>query len=78
MEVAKPNNTDNQYPPKALTQAGSSGAPILINGSPDWSPAGDRIAFTSTRDGDYELYLMDTDGGNVTRITDNEHTDYLP
>ena len=78
LEVAKPNNADNQYPPKALTQAGSSNAPMLINGSPDWSPDGDRIAFTSTRDGDYELYLMDTDGGNVTRITDNEHTDYLP
>ncbi|MEE3140985.1 MAG: hypothetical protein VX307_00175, partial [Chloroflexota bacterium] len=78
LEVAKPNNADNQNPPMALTQAGSSNAQMLVNGSPDWSPDGDRIAFTSSRERSFELYLMDTDGGNVTRITDNEHTDYLP
>ena len=28
------------------------------------------IVFTSTRDGDLDLYRMDADGGNVTRLTD--------
>ncbi|MCX7834591.1 MAG: hypothetical protein N2450_00810 [bacterium] len=33
------------------------------------SPQGDKIVFTSTRDGDPELYTMNLDGSNVTRIT---------
>lgn len=33
------------------------------------SPKGDKIIFTSTRDGDPELYVMDIDGTNQTRLT---------
>jgi Tol biopolymer transport system component len=33
------------------------------------SPKGDRMVFTSMRDGDLELYTMDLDGKNVKRIT---------
>ncbi|MCK6605660.1 MAG: hypothetical protein L6Q59_12245 [Ignavibacteriaceae bacterium] len=33
------------------------------------SPKGDKIVFTSMRDGDPELYLMDIDGSNQTRLT---------
>lgn len=33
------------------------------------SPKGDKIVFTSTRDGDPELYVMDLDGSNQTRLT---------
>ena len=33
------------------------------------SPLGDKIVFTSTRDGDPELYLMNIDGTNQTRLT---------
>jgi len=33
------------------------------------SPHGDKIVFTSTRDGDPELYLMNIDGTNQTRLT---------
>lgn len=34
-----------------------------------FSPAGDRIVFTSIRDGDLELYSMRPDGSDVTRLT---------
>ena len=34
------------------------------------SPKGDRIVFTSVRDGDLELYSMKLDGSDVTRLTD--------
>jgi Tol biopolymer transport system component len=34
------------------------------------SPTGDKIVFTSTRDGDIDLYSMDLGGENVTRLTD--------
>ncbi len=33
------------------------------------SPTGDKIVFTSVRDGDLELYTMDIDGKNQTRLT---------
>lgn len=33
------------------------------------SPAGDRIVFTSLRDGDLDIYSMDLSGGNVRRLT---------
>ncbi|HIF23978.1 MAG TPA: hypothetical protein EYQ27_19220 [Gemmatimonadetes bacterium] len=35
-----------------------------------FSPTGDRIVFTSTRDGDLELYSMAPDGSDVERLTD--------
>jgi Tol biopolymer transport system component len=44
---------------------------------PSWSPDGTRIAFTSSRDGlsDTELYVMNVDGSNQTRLTDNANDD---
>ena len=42
-----------------------------IDMSPSWSPDGKRIAFTSDRDGNMEIYIMDRDGQNVRRITEN-------
>jgi Tol biopolymer transport system component len=33
------------------------------------SPKGDRIVFTSSRDGDLDLYSMNIDGGDVQRLT---------
>lgn len=34
------------------------------------SPKGDKIVFTSIRNGDLDIYSMDTDGGNVKQLTD--------
>ena len=34
------------------------------------SPAGDRIVFTSMRDGDLDIYSMNLDGSDVVRLTD--------
>ena len=47
--------------------------------SPAWSPDGARIAFTSTRDnGVTEIYVMNADGSNQTRLTDNLVPDFDP
>ncbi|MCI0416417.1 M20/M25/M40 family metallo-hydrolase, partial [bacterium] len=35
------------------------------------SPDGNKIVFTSDRDGDLELYVMNADGSNVTRVTNS-------
>ena len=42
------------------------------------SPDGKRIAFTSTRDGNYEIYVMNIDGSASQRITDSEERDDYP
>jgi TolB protein len=34
-----------------------------------WSPDGSLVSFTSDRDGAYNLYVMDADGGNVRQLT---------
>lgn len=42
---------------------------------PSWSPDGSRIAFTSNRDGNNEIYLIAADGSNPTRLTQNAADD---
>lgn len=44
----------------------------VYDAAPNWSPAGDKIAFSSDRDGDPEIYTMDAaNGSNPTRLTDS-------
>jgi len=45
---------------------------------PAFSPDGSRIAFTSTRDGQPEVYVMDADGTNVSRLTNSPGLDGDP
>jgi len=45
---------------------------------PSWSPDGLRLVFTSDRDGDNEIYVMDIDGGNVVQMTHNSARDTWP
>jgi TolB protein len=37
-----------------------------------------KIAFVSNRDGNDEIYIMDYDGANATRVTFNKIKDYMP
>lgn len=46
--------------------------------SPAWSPDGRQIAFTSTRDGNQEIYLIDTAGQNLKRLTQDPALDAHP
>ncbi len=46
--------------------------------SPSWSPDGRHIAFYSDRDGNRQIYVMDSDGSNLRRLTDHWADDYSP
>ncbi|HAI09854.1 MAG TPA: hypothetical protein DCM17_11045, partial [Dehalococcoidia bacterium] len=45
---------------------------------PAWSPDGAKIAFTSTRDGNSEIYVMNADGTGVVNLTNHPETDFFP
>ena len=40
-----------------------------LNSAPDWSPDGNHICFESERDGQREIYVMNSDGTGPTRLT---------
>ena len=41
-------------------------------------PAQGHIAFTSNRDGNFEIYVMNADGSGLARLTNNSATDLMP
>lgn len=50
-----------------------------------WAPDGERIVFASDRDRDsysgrsrYQLYVADSDGGNIRRLIESEAADFMP
>ena len=45
---------------------------------PRFSPDGKRIAFTSHRDGNAEIYVINADGSNLRRLTHNPERDDYP
>ena len=52
------------------------------NDANDWhpniSPDGKQIAFSSDRDGNFEIYVMDINGDNLTRLTHDAVRDTSP
>lgn len=48
------------------------------NLNPSWSPDGSKLAFETTRDGNWEIYLMDTNGTNLINLSNDPSDDEYP
>jgi TolB protein len=48
------------------------------DGMPDYSPDGKRIVFTSNRDRQAEIYVMNADGSGQRRLTRKPGDDFSP
>lgn len=44
----------------------------------DWSPDGQKFAFHSNYDGDWEIYTCDLNAAQITQVTFNQADDWLP
>jgi Tol biopolymer transport system component len=69
---------------KSLQQLGvATAVPVIQAVLPTMTPgvvaAGEgKIAFNSNRDGNYEIYVMNADGSDLTRVTDHPAADMSP
>jgi Tol biopolymer transport system component len=48
------------------------------DGHPVWSPKGSKIAFQSSRTGNSEVFIMDSNGKNIQQLTFNPEYDGIP
>jgi len=46
--------------------------------SPSWAPDGGRLAFASSKRGQYEIYVTDVDGKGLKRLTSSAAEDIDP
>jgi TolB protein len=56
----------------------SSPAGLFFQTEPAWSPDGTRIAFSSKREGTFDIYAMDADGTGTRRLTTTRADDGDP
>jgi TolB protein len=65
----------------SVNNEGKDKRDLIQSGLNSWaafSPDGKQLAFSSSRDGDYEIYVMDTAGGQPHRLTKSPGLDLRP
>jgi TolB protein len=61
-----------------VRQTPLNGDPNKQNYLPAWSPDGTKMAFTSNRDGNPEIYVVNRDGSGLRRLTNHSAIDSTP
>ena len=69
--------TNTPTPTATQTPTPSPTATPTPTPSPTVTPV-NQIAFVTNKDGNYEIYKMNSDGSNQTRLTNNSAIDYEP
>ena len=89
-QIAFASRRDGNYEIYVMDADGSNPQNLtnhpLNDRDPSWSSDGERIVFSARRDGHfenehtmtYEIYVMDADGGNQQRLTENRKNDWYP
>lgn len=83
-KIAYTSNASGNLDIWTMTPSGGNPTDLTSNSSatdltPSWSPDGSRIAFVSRRDaGNPEIYVMNADGSNQTRLTNELALDITP
>jgi len=49
-----------------------------LEGDPDWSTDGSRIAFSATESGNQDIYIINVDGTHLIRVTNHPRDDQYP
>ena len=65
-------DTEGEKQPKRLTKN------VATDGNPNFSPDGTLITFESNRDGNSEIYIMNSDGTNQRRLTHTNTDNHSP
>jgi TolB protein len=77
-QIAFSSNRDGNFEIYAMNSDGSDETRLTENDAndfdPSWSPDGEKVAFSSFRDGfnNQEIYVMNADGTDQTRLTDDD------
>jgi Tol biopolymer transport system component len=50
----------------------------IFTGAPVYSPDGSQVAYMSNEEGDWNIYVMDSDGSNVRRLTASDADEMFP
>jgi Tol biopolymer transport system component len=61
-----------------MNRDGTGLQPLTSGAQPSWSPTGSHLAFTTSRDGNQEIYKVTADGTTATRLTNNAASDVQP
>ncbi len=80
---AQAADSDSPYYQIDLMDADGSHRTVLTasdgdNSDPVWSPNGKKIAFSSSRDGNEQIYVMNADGTNQVNLSNNPGNDFSP
>jgi Tol biopolymer transport system component len=57
---------------RAVTEEQGTFEDPVLNSQPDWSPDGTRLAFTSDREGNLEIWQIDADGTDPVQLTSTD------
>ena len=61
-----------------ITPTGANPTLLIEGATPDYSPNGGKIAFSENDDGDYEIFVADSDGSDPVQLTHNDVADWEP
>ena len=76
--VAKSDGSDQKQLTTSYSSESWPGWPPERNYDPQWTPNGNKIVYVSGEDGDPEIYIMNSNGSNKSKLTNTSSRDEYP